>query len=230
VLAGKKTRIAVAAAVLAVAGGGGAAIAAARGGGGPFSPSSFFDDVAKHLGISPQKLQDATKAAAIDQVDAALAAGDITQQQADALKAKIESSDYPLLGFGPFPGPLPGKPALFGIFETAASYLGVSVDQLRQDLDSGQSLADVAKAQGKSVDGLKQAILDAAKQRLDQAVKDGVLTAAEEKDLVNDHSFAHRFDGGYGPGPVGPRAFFGPRAFHSRGAGIRPFFFLGPRT
>ena len=49
---------------LAVAGGG-AAIAASQ----TDSPaSSFLDSVAKHLGISSEELEDATKAAAVDQV------------------------------------------------------------------------------------------------------------------------------------------------------------------
>ena len=49
--------------------------------------------MARHLGISSQKLEDATKAAAVDQVDAALKDGRITQAEADALKQRIESGD-----------------------------------------------------------------------------------------------------------------------------------------
>ena len=45
--------------------------------------------------------------------------------------------------------------------EAASSYLGLSTDDLRAQLANGQSLADVAQASGKSVDGLTQAIADA---------------------------------------------------------------------
>ena len=72
----RKTLV-VGAAALVVAVASGAAIAASQN--SSASPKSFFDSVAKHLGISSQKLQDATKAAAIDQVDAALADGRITK-------------------------------------------------------------------------------------------------------------------------------------------------------
>ena len=58
------------AAALAVVVGGGVAIAASQG--SSPTPKSFFDAVAKHLGISSQKLRDATKAAAIDQVAVAV--------------------------------------------------------------------------------------------------------------------------------------------------------------
>src|SRR6266508_2136204 len=90
-----KRVIAIGAAALAVAGGGGAAVAATGGGS---SPNDFLDSVARHLGISRQKLDDATKAAAIDQVDAQLKAGQITQAQADALKKRIQDGDIPPLG------------------------------------------------------------------------------------------------------------------------------------
>ena len=56
--------------------------------------------MAKHLGVTPQKLEDATKAAAIDQVNADLAAGRITQAQADALKKRIEAGNGVLGGPG----------------------------------------------------------------------------------------------------------------------------------
>jgi hypothetical protein len=68
---------------------------------------------------------------------------------------------------------------------SAADYLGLTVPQLFRKLANGQSLADVAKAQHKSVNGLKQAILDGAKKDLDQAVKSGFLTEAQAKDALN---------------------------------------------
>ena len=178
----------VGAAALVVAVASGAAIAAS--GNSSPSPKSFFDSVAKHLGISSQKLQDATKAAAIDQVDAALADGKITKAEADRLKARINSGDYP-----PFFGPgFGGRHEFHGgsgmhmfgdKLSAAAGYLGLTQDQLRTKLMNGQSLAGVAKAQGKSVDGLKQTILDAAKTRLDQAVKDGDLTQTQANDMLD---------------------------------------------
>ena len=90
-----KRAIAIGATALVVAGGGGAAVAATGSGS---SPNDFLDSVARHLGISRQKLDDATKAAAIDQVDAQLKAGQITQAQADELKKRIQDGDVPPLG------------------------------------------------------------------------------------------------------------------------------------
>jgi hypothetical protein len=71
------------------------------------------------------------------------------------------------------------------LIRAAASYLGLTVTELRTQLRSGKSLAQVAAAQGKSVSGLKDAILAAAKTRLDQAVAAGRLTAAQEQTILD---------------------------------------------
>jgi hypothetical protein len=190
-----KRAIAIGAAALVVAGGGGAAVAATGSGS---SPNDFLDSVARHLGISRQKLDDATKAAAIDQVDAQLKAGQITQAQADELKKRIQDGDVPPLGglgrggrgFG-FGGPgIPGGPGLLkaGVSDSlaaAATYLGLTESALRDQLNGGKSLADVAKAQNKDLDGLKNAILAAAKSDLDKAVTDKKITQAQADDAYN---------------------------------------------
>jgi hypothetical protein len=52
--------------------------------------------------------------------------------------------------------------------KAAAAYLGLSREQLREQLRAGQSLAQIAAAQDKSVDGLERALLDAVRERLDR--------------------------------------------------------------
>ncbi|HEY0360769.1 MAG TPA: hypothetical protein VGC83_00745 [Solirubrobacteraceae bacterium] len=194
---GSKRMVAAATATLAVAGGAAAAVAATGSGS---RGSDFLDSVAKHLGVTPQKLKDATKAAAIDQVNADLAAGRITQAQADELKKRIEAGDGVLggpgrFGGGPgFPGGPggPGGPGFAGKgvianeVAAAAKYLGLDESALRTKLENGQSLADVAKAQSKDLDGLKSAILDAAKGDLDKAVADKTLTQSQADDILNE--------------------------------------------
>jgi hypothetical protein len=192
---GSKRMVVAAAATLAVVGGAAAAVAATGSGS---RGSDFLDSVAKHLGVSPQKLEDATKAAAFDQVNADLAAGRITKAQADELKARIQSGDGVLGGLrGPGRGPggfggaggfgipgLAGKPFIANELAAAAKYLGLSESDLRTKLEAGQSLADVAKAQSKDLAGLEQAILDAAKADLDKAVADKDLTQSQADDIL----------------------------------------------
>jgi hypothetical protein len=196
-------RTAVIGAVVAVAAGGivGGALAAS----GAFDPQAerqaFLNDAAGRLGTTSDKLEAALKAAAIDRVDAALAAGRITADQAQKLKDAINAGKLPAGpglglgggGFGRFGGGFgPGKLYRVGFLSAAATYLGLSQADLQTQLQSGKSLADVAKAQGKSVDGLKQAILSSEQSALDQAVKDGRLTSAQRDKLLAD--FKSRLD------------------------------------
>ena len=78
----------------------------------------------------------------------------------------------------------PGHHFFFGDkLGSAAEYLGLSEDELHEQLRDGKSLAEVAEAEGKSVDGLKQAILAGAKSGLDEAVAAERLTQ-EQADAI----------------------------------------------
>jgi hypothetical protein len=86
----------------------------------------------------------------------------------------------------------------------AAVYLGLSRDDLLARLHSGQSLADVAAAQGKSVSGLEDAVMAAMTTNLDANT---TLTAEEEAAdlaLMKSHLDAmvtatHSSGAGFGP-------------------------------
>src|SRR5712691_8765579 len=65
-------------------------------------------------------------------------------------------------------GPGPGLGPRAGFLDAVATYLGVTKAELRTARENGTSLAQVATQQGKSVDGLKQAIYDAARTDLDK--------------------------------------------------------------
>lgn len=57
---------------------------------------------------------------------------------------------------------------------------------LQTDLQGGQTLAQVATAQGKTVDGLVSALVTAAKSDLDAQVTAGNLTAAQETSIESN--------------------------------------------
>lgn len=184
----RKRLIATGAAVAVAAAGGGIAYAAATG--GTSQRDALLRDAAQRLNVTPQQLRSALEGAAVDQLDQAVKDGRLTQQQADRLKQQIRARGLPL---GPGDGPRfgrglgpggPGPGVLHAGLDAAASYLGLSANALRAQLASGKTLADVAKAQGKSVAGLQQALLDAARTRLDGAVANGRLTAAQRDDLL----------------------------------------------
>lgn len=196
-----KTIIAGAAAAFAVAGAG-AAIASTDALSPEERSKAVIDDAAKELGVEPSELSDALKHALENRIDEAVEAGRLTEEQGKALKDRIDSADVPLVFGGIAPGDRPGFGPGFGHFghfghfglfaglDTAASYLGLEEDELRDALADGKSLADVAKAEGKSVDGLVDALVADAEKRIDAAVDDGRLTkeqASELKDDLREH-------------------------------------------
>jgi hypothetical protein len=216
-----KRPLVLAVAALAVAAGGGAALAASQG--GSPSPETFFESLAEHLGVSTDELEDAARAAALDQVDAALEAGRITEEEADRVRERIREGDAPLF-FGPrvFGGHHHhGGGVLVSKLEAAAEYLDLTSAELRERLEDGQSLADVARAEDKSVDGLKQALLDDAEQRLNEAVDEGELARERADEMLErlrrriddvvERGLEDRGRHRFGPPPRGA-AFPGPNA------------------
>ena len=186
-MAMKRKVIAGAAAALAV-GGAGAGVAATKL--ATTSPSeeskAIVNDAAKNLGVEPSKLSAALKKAFEDRIDAAVAAGRLTKEQGAELKQRIESDDFPLFGPPAFGHGFGAPHPFFHGLDAAASYLGLTEDELHSRLESGKTLAEVAKAQGKSVDGLKAALVKEAKAKLDAAVKAGRLSSAEEQHILAD--------------------------------------------
>ncbi len=153
---------------------------------------AFLNNVAKRLNVTPAALKAALKGAKDDQIDAAVAAGKITKAQGDAMKARSAAGGMPMFGGGrPHGGGFGhGGPGRGASLDVAATYLGITAAELHTQLESGKTLADIAKAKGKTVDGLKKALTDATKTKLDAAVKDGKLTQAQADSLlkgVTDH-------------------------------------------
>jgi hypothetical protein len=179
-MSAKHKLVAGAAAVL-VAAGGGAAIGANTFGSPKEESQAVIDDAAKQLGIEPSKLSDALKTALKNRVDAAVEAGRLSKAEGDALKARIESAGVPLFPVGP-------RPHGFGHhgpnLDAAASYLGLTEAQLRTELQSGKTLAQVATAHGKTAEGLVGALVGEAGKKLDAAVAAGRLTRAEADSML----------------------------------------------
>ena len=66
------------------------------------------------------------------------------------------------------------------LLRAAAQYLGIDRSELAKDVRSGQTLAQIANAHGKSVSGLQAAMVAAVKAKLDAAVAAGKLTSTRE--------------------------------------------------
>ena len=198
-------------AALVAAAGGGVAIAASDS-----SPAqenkTILDSVAKQLGISSSRLSDALKQALAERVDAAVAAGRLSNEEGNALKERIRSGRVPF--FGGAHGRGFDHVGFIGKLDAAADYLGLTEAQLRTQLESGKSLAQIARAQGKSVDGLVDALVNEAKKHVDEAVSAGRLTRAQADEMLKN--LRDRIAIGVSSTGLG-RPHFAPRGFRNFG-------------
>ena len=197
-----KGKLVVGLAALAVIAFAGGAFAATENSGPP-TRQAFLNDVAKRLRVTPQQLSSALNGASLDQLQAAVKAGQLTQAQANAIEQRLKQAGgaaavpFGFFGYGG-PGPagapfprlrlFPGPFAGGGEIGSAASYLGLSFPQLFQQLSGGKSLAQIATARGKTVNGLEQAMTAAVKTRLDKLLAAKAITAAQEKRVLSDFS------------------------------------------
>ena len=222
---GKKVLAGSTAAALLIAGGVYASTAVAQSAPASTSPSpsasasasgaaagqqAFVNHLASRLGLDVSKVQQALKDAAKDSVADQVASGRISQAQADKIDQRIDSGQGGPFGFGRRPGGpggarpngQPGARGGFGggqLLNAAAGALNITPDSLRQQLQSGKSLQDIA---GSNWPAVQQAITTAAKAQLDPLVSSGKMTSQQEQRIID------RLTSGTFPRPRGPR---GPR-------------------
>ena len=128
-------------------------------------------------------------------IDALVADGTLTKEQGDKVKAALQAARPSWPAGGPRgpggwgPGRGPGGPAGgFGDLrrggQSVADALGITTDQLRTELQSGKSLADVATAHGKTTQDVVDALVKEATTRLDAEVTAGRLTRAQADQML----------------------------------------------
>lgn len=197
------SRKAFAAIAAAAALAGGIAAGVASGGGKHGAPGVLLKAAAQYLGVSRAELvkdaragqtlaqiatahgksvdglEAAMLAALKTKLDAAVAAGKLTSAQEQAKLARAEKLVERLVNskLGAKAGKRQGVRA--GLLRVSAKYIGVSPKVLAADLKAGKSLAQVAAAHGKTAAGLKEALIEPLKAKLDRAVASGRITAAQ---------------------------------------------------
>jgi len=168
------------------------------------SKGQTLAQIATAQGKTASGLEAAIVADAKSHLDAEVTVGTITAAEETARLADLSAHVDDLVNSTGPPGGHrgPGGPGSAAIL----SYLGLTQAQLRTDLQNGQTLAQVATGQGKTVSGLEAAIVADAKTHLAAAVGAGTLTAAQEAAMLADIS-SHVADmvNSTGPPSGGPR-------------------------
>jgi predicted DNA-binding protein (UPF0251 family) len=145
---------------------------------------AVINDAAEQLGVEPGELSDALKQALKNRVDDAVRDGRLTEDQGERMKERIDANEVPLFGLAPgfgfrHHGPFHGK------LDAAADYLGMTRAQLREALQDGKTLGQIARDRDKSVDGLVDALVKEAEEKLDAHVDEGRLTEAEKDEMLS---------------------------------------------
>jgi transposase-like protein len=180
--------IASAVTIAAVAGGAAGAVAATDD--QKAAEQTVLADAAKRLGVSSDELRAALSNAEDAQLDAEVKAGRLTQAQADEIK-QHRQADGTVLDLGPG-GPGHGGPGHGGhggpggrfLLNDAAKAIGINERSLMTQLRDGKTLAEIAKAHGKTLADVKAAVKKAATSRLDADLKAGRITQAQHDEEI----------------------------------------------
>lgn len=130
--------------------------------------------IAEALGISVEQYDETVTAAQKQVLEEAVAEGQLTQEQADRMQKRLDGSG----GFGSLGmGHGPDRTSL--LMTVAAEKLGLTEAELRTELQSGKSIADVAEEKGVDTQVISDAYLQQLKADLDAQVADGSLTQEE---------------------------------------------------
>ena len=173
----------------ALVGGAGGAVAATS---DKEAEQQVVSDAAKRLGVSSSELRSALAAAEEAQLDAAVKAGELTQEQADRIK-EHRRADGTVLRLGPgghHGGPGGHRGGGPQLMEDAARALGITEERLFDRLRAGESLGEIAEAEGKSLAEVKSAVKAAATKRLDADLQAGRITRAQHAAMV-EHLAEH---------------------------------------
>ena len=154
----------------------------------------FVGHIASNLGKSQDQVNKAISDALNQTLNDAVKNGDLTQKQADAIKARLGNGKACAAGFekgigglgriGMHPAINPKERAGTASLTEIATALGISEEELRQDLQSGKTLKDIAASKGMDEATFRSKLVAAVKADLDKQVSAGKLTQQGEDMIV----------------------------------------------
>jgi len=140
-------------------------------------------DIAKEKGVSTEDFRTKMDEAFKKAIAAALAAGDITQAQADQRSQNRENGNGMRRGgmrnsqFGP----------MRDYMQTAmANVLGITTQELKTRFDAGEKMLDIIQKQGLTVDEFHTKMVEAGTKAINQAVADGKLTQEQADRIIEN--------------------------------------------
>ncbi|MCL6592640.1 MAG: hypothetical protein K6T31_01565 [Alicyclobacillus sp.] len=142
--------------------------------------------IAASKGISEQTLIADLQSALQQKLDQAVQNGKLTSAQEQQILQQFSSHAQQLVE-SKFPAKPPQKrDGAGGLLKQVAQILNIDEQTLQQDLQNGQSIAQVAASKGVSSDSLVAQLTAQMKTKLDLAVQNGKLSADKEQQLLTN--------------------------------------------
>jgi len=148
-------------------------------------------EIATSKGVAVQKVIDAIVADVKAEIAEKVTDGKLTQAQADTMITGAESKVTSIVNgevpFGRGHEKLRDRHHMFGDhLEAAATALGMTSAEVKTQLQSGKSLAEIATSQGVAVQKVIDAIVADVKAEIAEKVTDGKLTQAQADTMLKD--------------------------------------------
>ncbi len=151
----------------------------------PGAHAAYCQDFVVHLsqalGVPQGKLQVALTKAARQTVDDAVAKGDITSDQASAIKSRLTNGSICGAQLGGLD--MGGGHVSQNVLAAAATALGTTPEHVRSQLDQGKSISQIAPA-GMTEQQFATKFESAMKTQLDAKVKAGTITQSQENQVL----------------------------------------------
>jgi transposase-like protein len=163
--------------------------------------------VAKAHNVDVNKVISALVASEGKEIDALVSSGRITQAMADQMKAGLQQRVTDMVnGVRPPGGPGMGRHGLQPEdLSLVAGAIGISAGDLQSALQSGQTIAAVAKAHGVDVNRVISAWVASENQEIDQRLSSGQITQsqADQMKSMTQQRITDMVDGTFRGGPRG---------------------------
>jgi len=159
-------------------------------------------DVAKAQGLTDEQIQDMLEQAHDQALQAAVAAGTLTREQADLMDQHMEQMGQKGWQMGSFRGQRMGlgKEGPLHDYKVAAfaEALGLTVEQVEARQEAGETLWQIAEAQGLTIEEFRTKMIVASQNAINQALADGKITQ-EQADWMLQKA-EQMGNGGFGRG------------------------------
>ena len=150
-------------------------------GNGPLG--NFVGRLAENLGITQDELETAIDETQLELVDEALAEGRIDEEQAANKRERIESGESSFGAFGRRGHQIHQRGG-FSHGADIAEFIGIEPEALREAIEGGQSVVQVAEANGVSEQELTDFLLGEIETKLAEAVETGRIDQAKADEVL----------------------------------------------